>query len=198
METQQGGSGWALADLGSEPWARTRTQTEGERDRKEARITEKQKVEKQMEERGRKDRNFPEVERRSGRALFIIKPVVWGGRGSQQATLELTFKNILRQSSVLAVEPSGTSREARPGALQEGIRWQGVEGPLFSFQSYLAKEKTPNSPFCLPPSFQLLPEWSSSQPPHPGLQPLAGLGWLHSAPLWHAKDLHSGYKLKLA
>lgn len=86
METQQGGSGWALADLGSEPWARTRTQTEGEKcwDRKEARITEKQKVEKQMEERGRKDRNFPEVERRSGRALFIIKPVVWGGRGSQQ------------------------------------------------------------------------------------------------------------------
>lgn len=54
------------------------------RETKEARITEKQKVEKQMEERGRKDRNFPEVERRSGRALLIIKPVVWGGRGSQQ------------------------------------------------------------------------------------------------------------------
>jgi len=37
-----------------------------------------------MEERGRKDRNFSEVEIKSGRALFIIKPVVWGGRGSQQ------------------------------------------------------------------------------------------------------------------
>ena len=30
-----------------------------------------------MEERERKDRNFSEVERRSERALFIIKPVVW-------------------------------------------------------------------------------------------------------------------------
>ena len=37
-----------------------------------------------MEERGRKDRNFSEVEIKSRRALFIIKPVVWGGRGSQQ------------------------------------------------------------------------------------------------------------------
>lgn len=49
METNnRGGSGWALVDLGSGPWARTRTKTEGEKglendSRGKARMTEKQK-----------------------------------------------------------------------------------------------------------------------------------------------------------